>query len=167
MDIISHGLYGGALFGQKNKKSFWLSFILGMAPDLIAFAPYFFLVVVGVLPRLQYATEPPYTPMPEFVHTLYNISHSLVIFVLLFLILWAIFRRPIWELLAWGLHILVDIPTHSYEFFPTPFLWPFSSVAVDGHPWGTPEVFIPNIIALILVFAWYFWRKQKNRSGAL
>ncbi len=41
MDIVSHGLWGGAAFGRKNKKSFWVAFLFGVLPDLLAFGPFF------------------------------------------------------------------------------------------------------------------------------
>ena len=157
MDIISHGLYGGIAVGRKSKKSYWLAFILGIAPDLLAFGPYFLLVLFGILPRQNFSVEPPAQAlMPDFVQTSYAITHSLVIFLIVFALVWLILRRPMWELGAWGLHILVDIPTHSYTFFPTPFLWPISNFEVDGHAWGTPEIFIPNVALLIVLYlSWY------------
>ena len=166
MDVISHGLYGGVAVGRKSKKSYIVAFLLGMAPDLLAFGPYFLLVLFGILPRQNFSVEPPaHASMPNFVHLSYNITHSLVIFVLLFFVLWLITRRPIWELLSWGLHIIVDIPTHSYSFFPTPFLWPVSSFEINGHAWGTLEVFIPNVIFIVFLYAWWYFsgRRLKKR----
>ena len=39
------------------------------------------------------------------------------------------------EALAWGLHILVDLPTHSRQQWAPQFLWPLSTVTVDGVSW--------------------------------
>ena len=75
--------------------------------------------------------------------------------------MWVVFRTPIWESFAWGLHIIFDIFTHSYRFFPTPFLWPISDVKVNGWPWGMPAIFIPNVILLALLYAWFFLRQRK------
>lgn len=164
MDVLSHGLYGGIIAGRKSKKSFIAAFLLGLAPDILSFAPYFFLVLFGVLPRQSFSVEPPAQAlMPTFVQTSYDITHSLVVFLLVFGVAWVIARRPVWELGAWGLHILVDIPTHSYDFFPTPFLWPLSSFEVNGHPWGTPEIFIPNVILLVILYvSWYISHRRKE-----
>ena len=157
MDIISHGLWGAASFGRKNRKSFWLSFFFGMCPDLFSFGIYFIAVFLGLNPAPSFHMEPPQDSfIPSYVHTLYNISHSLITFTVLFFLLWLIFKRPIYEFLAWGLHILMDIPTHSYQFFPTPFLWPFSSVQVNGIPWSHAVIMIPNIILLVLLYSYFF-----------
>jgi len=165
VDIISHGLWGSIAFGRKNRRSFWKAFLFGIAPDALSFGPFFVLMVLGFLPRPDFSVEPP--PMdaiPQYVHIAYNVTHSILVFVLLFGLLWLLFRRPVWESFAWPLHILVDIPTHSSAFFPTPFLWPLSSFMVDGKNWGSPEIFIPNVILLIILYAWFFIQKQRYKN---
>jgi hypothetical protein len=167
MDIVSHGLWGALAFGRESRRSFWLAFLLGMGPDLSAFGPFFLLVFLGIKQRPRFTEPPDPAIFPPFVHETYNVSHSLIVFALLFALLWIIFRRPIWEFSAWGLHILFDIPTHSYRFFPTPFLWPVSNFYIDGHPWSRPEIFIPNVILLVVLYAWYFgkrcWKASRGR----
>jgi hypothetical protein len=37
MDIVSHGLWGSIAFGRKSRSSFWLAFMIGMAPDIFSF----------------------------------------------------------------------------------------------------------------------------------
>ena len=37
MDIVSHGLWGAIAFGRKSRSSFWLAFLIGLAPDLFSF----------------------------------------------------------------------------------------------------------------------------------
>ena len=37
MDILSHGLWGAIAFGRRNRPSFWLAFVIGLAPDLLSF----------------------------------------------------------------------------------------------------------------------------------
>jgi len=66
---------------------------------------------------------------------------------------------------AWGLHILMDIPTHSTDFFPTPFLWPFSGYRVDGISWGHPYIFFPNVVVLIVLYILFFLKKKKRKSN--
>ena len=88
----------------------------------------------------------------------------LVVFVLLLLLL----RRLLWELCAWGLHILVDVPTHSYAFFPTPILWPFIDWKFNGWPWNTPTILIPNFVVLSLLYAYVRALSNKeNPSGSI
>ncbi|MGB7949040.1 MAG: hypothetical protein WCH75_15250, partial [Candidatus Binatia bacterium] len=73
----------------------------------------------------------------------------------------------IWVFCAWGLHILVDIPTHSYKFFPTPFLWPVSGFEINGHNWATPEILIPNVVFLTIIYAWFFFVGRKKHSQSI
>jgi hypothetical protein len=55
--------------------------------------------------------------------------------------------------LAWLGHILVDIPTHSKRFFPTPFLWPISDYKVDGISWGVRWFMLANYGSLAAAYA--------------
>lgn len=165
MDTLSHALYGGVVFGRRSRFSYWLAFFFGMAPDLFSFGLFFVTSFLGITehPDWQSGEHPDPSHIPVFVHTLYDGTHSLIIFALVFAIVWAVRRRAFWEMLAWPLHILVDIPTHSSEFFPTPFLWPISDFHVDGYPWSRPEIFIPNVLLLIALYVW-FWRKRRKQQ---
>ena len=60
-------------------------------------------------------------------------------------------------MLAWPVHIIVDLLTHSVEFFPTPIFWPLSDYRFDGVPWSNIYVFITNIILIFLIF-FYRWK---------
>lgn len=167
MDIISHGLWGGIAVGRKSKKSYWLSLFFGVAPDLFSFGIFFMSTFLGFAERPHFGSEPPdLSLIPAYVGHLYNITHSLVIFALGFFVLWLIFRKPVWESLAWGLHVLLDIPTHTYKFFPTPFLWPISSFKLDGHSWGTPEIFIPDVTLLAVLYIWFFVISRRDKHNA-
>ena len=165
MDILSHGLYGSIAFGRRNKKSFWLAFFFGIAPDLFSFGIFFIQRLFewesgGVV---QNGPPDPST-IPVYVQSFYNVSHSLIIFLIVFAVVWFVRKKPLLELLAWPLHILVDIPTHSTQFFPTPFLWPFSSYGFDGVPWGNPWIFIPNVVLLLSLYVWYFLIRPKLKK---
>lgn len=157
MDIVSHGLYGGVAFGRKNRKDFWWSFFFGIAPDFFSFGIFTIMTFLGLAPHPDWSSgrHPDPSQIPLYVHTLYDLTHSLVIFALVFGLVWIIRRRPWWIMGGWGLHILVDIPTHSSAFFPTPFLFPVSDFHIDGHPWSSPEIFIPNVILLIGLYTWF------------
>jgi len=37
MDVVAHGLWGGALFLRQSRKLFLAALLIGMAPDLISF----------------------------------------------------------------------------------------------------------------------------------
>ena len=165
MDILSHGLWGGIAFGRRNRPSFWLAFLLGLAPDLLSFGILYFAVSIGMAERPDFSHgTPPESSIPQYVHHLYNVTHSLVVFLVAFLLVWGIRKRPLWELGAWGLHLLVDVPTHSRAFFPTPILWPLLSWKFDGWQWLTPAILIPNYVLLALCYAWVMARRVKARN---
>lgn len=52
----------------------------------------------------------------------------------------------------WAVHVAIDAPLHTADFFPTPLLWPFSERVIDGIPWAQPAVWLPNLALLGLVF---------------
>ncbi|PWB80143.1 MAG: hypothetical protein C3F08_05095 [Candidatus Methylomirabilota bacterium] len=164
MDFVSHGLWGGIAFGRTNRRSFILAAACGMLPDLVPFGPWRLAVFLGLAQRPPHHGWEPPDPwsIPTYVYRLYDLTHSLVVFLAVFAVISVLYRKPIWEICAWGLHVSMDIFTHSTRFFPTPFLWPISSVAVDGWPWGQSAIFVPNVILLALLYAW-FWR---HSSGA-
>ncbi len=163
MDVFSHGLWGGMLFGKKNKKMFWSAVAFGVAPDMLSFGLYTLLTMVGVLPRPDWSNgPPPESSIPTFVGSLYNITHSFIPFVLVFAIVWLIRKKPFLPMLAWPFHILLDIPTHSTAFFPTPFLWPIAHPHVHGVPWSHPYIFFPNWALIVAAYSiwWYTERKK-------
>lgn len=163
MDIFSHGLYGG-LFGMKSKRNYWLAFFFGIAPDLFSFGMFTATIWLGFASGPDWADGPPDPALiPVYVHRLYDITHSLIVFAAVFGVVWFIRRRPMWEMLGWGLHIIVDVFTHSLRFFPTPFLWPLSDYRFDGKSWGSPEIFIPNVTILAVIYGYWWWSRQKKQ----
>jgi len=175
MDIISHALWSGALFKSVNLKlkrknfNFWWAAFWGMFPDLFAFViPYiiFFIIIISgkgfVFSNLSSTVQSP--PYSGIVETLYTISHSLVIFTIVFLLMWVIFRKPVWILFGWLLHILIDIPTHLIGHFATPMFWPISNFRINGLIyWREPLFMIIDIITLIIIY-WIILKKEKKRK---
>lgn len=169
MDIISHGLWGGLAFGRKSKENFIIAFLFGIFPDLISFGPLFIsqIFVPSLRVRPDYASgHPDLSLLPNYVLYIYNYTHSLVIFLIIFLLVWAIRRKPQLLMLAWPLHILYDVPFHTHAFFPTPFLWPISNLKINGIAWGDVRVIIPNWIALLVLYSawWIFNKVRKSRA---
>lgn len=165
MDILSHGLYGGVAFGKKNKKDYITAFLFGIGPDLLSFGPFFLSVLLGLASWPTGNFAPPNAKIiPEYIHFLYGITHSIVIYGIFFALLWYLGKKSFAKLtLGWPLHILIDIPTHSNGFFPTPFLWPLSDFSVNGIPWSLPVIFIPNVIVIFALYMfWYMKRKGKS-----
>ena len=166
MDTLSHGLWGGIFFGRKLRKDFWIAFLFGVLPDLLSFGIYIAGSWVGIFnhPSFSSGKHPDPSVIPTFVQSFYNVTHSLVVFLLVFGIVFLIRKKMYWPMMAWPLHILSDIPKHSAEFFPTPFLWPLSNFHVQGTSWGQPYIFFPNWIALILCLYWFFLRPRCQKK---
>jgi hypothetical protein len=163
VDILSHGLWGGIAFGRRNRPSFWLAFVIGLAPDLMSFGILYGAVTLGMADAPDFSRgTPPESSIPQYVPHLYNVTHSFLVFLLVFLLVWRLRRRPLWELAAWGLHVLVDVPTHSFAFFPTPVFWPLSNWKFDGWQWMTPAILVSNYLLLAICYAWFAFRSARH-----
>ena len=132
MDVLAHGLWGGALFGRATRMQWRLAFVIGMAPDILAFGPF----LVSQIGSKQFID------FPGYVHQSYDLTHSLVVFAVVTSIVWLIRRKFPWILGPWALHVLCDIPAHSIDFFPTPYLWPLRTPLHDGKPWARPTFMV-------------------------
>jgi len=181
MDVFSHGLWAGAgakAVNLKKKKPLrlWLAMAWGFFPDVFAFALSFiylnyFRITSGGTPFAirPGEIEPPIGQQPfilRLTHYLYDASHSSLVFLVIFgLVAWY-FRKPVWELGGWFLHILMDIPTHSFAFFPTPFLWPPSDFMVNGTRWGTRAFMLTNYSLLAFAYGliWLIGRAKKRKE---
>lgn len=182
MDIFSHALWTGALsrVAQDRQPRFrpLLSALWGVLPDLFAFVPMFVLGIWGTLTapgseRFHFFTWRQNADMPlDLAAHLYNYSHSLVIFLAVFLLI-TVVRKALkpstawkdllpYNMLGWPLHILIDIPLHRLSFFATPFLFPLSSYRFPyGISWGVPWFMVCNLVGLLAMYAW-LWRKRRT-----
>ncbi|TSC55052.1 MAG: hypothetical protein LiPW30_518 [Parcubacteria group bacterium LiPW_30] len=178
MDTLAHGLWGGlsgrALSNKTRRVSAIKAFLWGVFPDLFAFTiPIFFLlwnIFFGDMPLSYWPPPSPHVepsqdllPFSSLVNNLYNISHSFFVFGVIFGFVYVFTKRLPLEMFGWFLHILFDIPTHSYQFFPTPFLWPFSDFKVDGISWGVLWFMVLNYSVLLLFYAIIRFR-EKNKK---
>lgn len=158
MDTLSHGLWALAIFWGTSYR--WWAFLIGMAPDLLSFGPFF---VQRILTGTLSAGRPDHASIPSYVPVAYNVTHSILFWVLVGALLYVVARRY-WPIVGAALaHIALDIPTHN-SFYPTPFLWPFSDYRFHGISWGTPWVFALNWICLTVLFSliWYHeWSKRR------
>jgi hypothetical protein len=163
MDTLAHGLWGGLAAGWK--KRFGLAFLFGIAPDMCSFGA---LMIIRVVQGKFVPGKPPHETIPDWLYVAYDFSHSLIIIGVLWLLLWFVARPVAIPFLAWPLHILCDIPTHSQAYFPTPFLYPLSSYTYDGFSWAQRWFMITNYSGLlILALAWVFYRHRRRKANGL
>ena len=196
MDIFSHGLWAGAAakgINLKRKKpvNVWLMAFWGAFPDLFAFTiPFVWLFFnltsgnaslsdihrpAGAEPenRLLFGngnTSQAQSSIAYLTSVLYDISHSLVIFLLIFG-LTVIARKMLkkenavpWEMGGWLLHIIMDIPTHSYAFYPTPVFWPIGGWKFQGYPWAHPLFIAMDYSAIAVVYLVLRYLKKREKT---
>lgn len=152
MDIFAHFFWTYAIF-RKTKKPFLAAFF-GVLPDLLSFGVLF---VINFFLGKSFVRGPPNpASIPGYVTQSYNYTHSLVIFLIILLIIYLLTKRFYIFLLGWPLHILIDIPSHTSRFFPTPFLFPLSSYTFSGINWGNPWFVKINYSLLLLTYIFIF-----------
>jgi len=186
MDLFSHGLWTAAagkgindfVLKPRAKKPLKLRWLVwwGIFPDIFAFTIPIAWIIGGILlGDFKFSDVPSPENMEPMASgktngiyqlsiSLYNLSHSLIIFGAVFAMLFLILRRPVWELAAWPFHILIDIPTHSYQFYPTPFFWPISGIKFNGFSWGTPWFLIANYSAIFLAYLFLAIKEKRLRK---
>ena len=173
MDIFAHAIWTNVLatiarkrqeklraMHQKFVSVAWATF-WGIFPDLFAFTIPFGIGIFGWITGagFQYGRE---TIATGLAPMLYNYSHSLVIWAVIFLGTWAVYKRPRWELLGWALHILIDIPSHANGFYLTPVFFPISGWKfTHGVSWGHPIYMIVNYSAMAIAWIGTMWYKRK------
>ena len=178
MDILSHGLWavevgkGGHTQSEKKLNGWWL-FWWGVFPDLFAFVPAFSLGLVSLLgggkffeqrPGMYEPWTPGFDSLSHVTQFLYQLSHSLIIFLALALTVYFLTKRVPWVMLGWPLHILADIPTHSSIFYQTPAFWPLFDWKFDGFQWGVGHFTLYNYFALAVVGLCLYFIAEKRES---
>jgi len=170
MDIFAHALWSSAaakLFRDHSHYPLrlgWAAF-WGVFPDLFSFS---IPAIVRIWWRVTGTTHsllPDAQSAPHFqwVWPLYHCSHSFLVFAVVFGLVWVILRRPLFEMLAWALHILIDIPTHS-GIFAVHFLWPLSTYGFNGIRWENRWFLALNYTALLTLFAWLWLQTSKAHA---
>ena len=158
MDTLAHGLWTYVIFHKTKFPK--LAILFGILPDLISFMPLFITRIISN----QFMDRPNLIKIPNYVKISYNFTHSLVIAAFVIFLVTLIARKFYIFLLAWPLHILIDIPTHEAAFFPTPFLYPISDLRISGISWAKPEMLAINYLALLIVYA-FITKNNVNYSG--
>ena len=67
-------------------------------------------------------------------------------------------------LLGWWSHILIDIFSHSADYYAVPVLYPITMRGFDGVAWNTPWFMALNYLALAVTWAW-LWRRGYCRPN--
>jgi hypothetical protein len=167
MDIFAHALWTGILakiVSQKTKLRIplaWAAF-WGIFPDMLSSIGWHAWIGLGFGGLHSHAAD---SFLLRFGVTdpFYNLSHSIIVFIVVFIAVSLILNRVVWVLGGWLLHILIDIPTHGTQFYPTPFLWPLLDIRVNGVWWGQLWFLVLNYSLLVIVTA-YLWREDIRKG---
>ncbi|MBN2567320.1 hypothetical protein JXB02_04520 [Candidatus Woesearchaeota archaeon] len=147
MDTFAHLLWTLLVFRRSDNLGLALAF--GVLPDLASWGV---TMVYGIAKRIPLG-KPDLARVPRWSHVLYGLTHSVFVWAVVFVLLWAFSGRIPYYTLAWLLHLAIDIPTHSRDFLPTPFLWPLSDWAFPGISWGQKWFMGLNWGALTIAYA--------------
>ncbi len=148
MDIFSHTLWGYGLFGRQKP---WLAMAFGAMPDMVSFGAF---AIIRMANGDYVRGKPPLEIIPDWCFFLYDLSHSLLISLLMILVVFWKSRNLAFTMLGWPFHIMLDIPFHTRHYFPTKFFYPLSDIFYDGIAWSSPVVWFPNIAGVIVMVAY-------------
>ena len=169
MDTLAHALWAGAGLALARRR--WpitgrtvaLTVALAALPDVFHLLPIIgaWLFGGGSLAALwAYAIAVPgqEPALPPLVilwsHKLHCVAHSAIVAGAVTLLLWAV-RRALWvPLLGWWSHIVIDVFTHSVDYYPSPVLYPITERGFDGLAWNTPWFLALNYAALFATGLW-------------
>jgi len=174
MDIVAHAFWAGAgtvlaawRFPVRRfpieRRTVVATMALAAMPDLMQFLPVLWWVSFGdgpwaALYALAAALPGQEPAMPPVIalssHHLHCIAHSAVIAGALTVVMW-IATRSLWmPMLGWWSHILIDVFTHSADFYPVPVLYPITERGFDGIAWNEPWFMALNYTALGVLGVW-------------
>lgn len=173
MDVVAHGLWAAVMCRWRGRRqpiargtTRW-TIGLAVAPDLVQLTP---IVTAALITpqgwsamRAYFHALPGYQPVlppqVEFIaHHLHCGLHSALVAAVVTLLSWMFLRRFWWPLLGWWMHIVIDVLTHSSDFYPSPVLYPISERGFDGWAWNDPWQLTLNY-GLIVIF-WFIARSQ-------
>ena len=182
MDVFSHWLWG-VLITRKHVN--WkVAGPMSVLPDLLAFVPSFVYSTMHGLERPTVDDTTVTSDFPAIAWDMYRYTHSAVVVTVGVLITWWLFTRfsgsrlesqfaeqhrskpllmafLLW--LPWYSNILLDIPTHTLQFFPTPVFHPISDYGFDGTRWSDPVILVPNVI--LLAGLWFYVKRKDRLEG--
>lgn len=176
MDPFSHALWSVVVFNKLKKQLFWVM-LFGIFPDLISNIPflvwksvYFYVLglpVTDVVFRDWFLLVPP--QIYSFFTTIYDTSHSLIVFLLIFSLIFFLNKRRFWwPILAWGLHIGLDSFSHANTIeHGVRIFWPVSNLYVGLFMWSSLPFMLVNAAALAAAGLILFIRNRKKLSTGI
>ena len=178
MDIVAHGLWAGiataavGLRVQLPRRTVPLAVGLAMLPDVLQILPiaaYSTFSSGSFADLTEYANatpgnEPEMPPaLSLLVHHLHCVMHSAIVAAIVTAVaMW--WQRGLWfPLLGWWSHIVIDVFTHSADYYPSPVFYPVTQRGFDMVAWNTPAFMAVNYFALAVAAWWIYRRRNRGR----
>lgn len=178
MDIFAHALWVGAgvMLAQRRwsitPRTAAATVALAVAPDIPHLLPIVGWSVFGsgniaAVRDYAMAVTDRASMVPPLIdaasHNLHCIPHSAIVAGLVTMLVW-FWTRSLWiPLLGWWSHIVVDMFTHSKDYYESPVLWPITRQGFDGIAWNTPWFLGLNYAALTAIYLWLFLGRRRAR----
>jgi len=179
LDIIAHGLWAGIGVGfasrrwNLTRRTMALTVAMAVLPDLVQLLPLMTWALfsqdgvavvrayVQALPRSEPVLPPTVGLLTYHLHCF---MHSAVVAGAFAALCWGALRSFWVPLLGWWLHIVIDVFTHSADFYPSPVLYPLTQRGFDGLAWNTPWFLAVNYFALAAATTWLVWSSRLRRG---
>jgi hypothetical protein len=180
MDIVAHALWAGvgiaAISRARLVEARTVVATVGLAalPDLVHTLPLIAWWLLGegsagsvwayalALP----GQEPAMPPMVAMsAHHFHCTLHSAIVAGCVTTLLWKILGRFWLPLLGWWSHVVIDVFTHSADYYASPVFYPLTQRGFDGLAWNTPWFMVVNYLSLGLCALWLI--QQTHRSTTL
>ena len=116
---------------------------------------------IGATPGAEPALAP---RVAMLSHHLHCIGHSAVIAGAVTLAAWRWRRAWMIPLAGWWSHIVIDVFTHSADFYPSPVLYPLTMRGFHGVAWNEPWFMALNYVALGACAIWLVASRRRNRQ---
>ncbi len=177
MDMFAHALWAGlGTAAARRRMSVARATVvttvgLAVLPDLVQFLPLLGWIIAGdgswtalwAFALASPGQEPALPPLVNTLsHHLYCTMHSAVVAALVTVLLWLKLRQFWFPLAGWWSHIVLDVFTHSEDYYVVPVFYPFTYQGFDGWAWNLPWMLALNYGALTLaVIALWLTRRRK------
>lgn len=110
--------------------------------------------------------EPTLPPLVNLLsHHLHCIMHSAIVAGAFTLLSWATLRSVWIPLLGWWSHIVIDVFTHSADYYEVPVLYPITERGFDGLAWNTPWFMVVNYVALAAMILWLLYTRRHDHDN--
>ena len=179
MDIVAHTLWvaaGVTVLHRRRalaRSAVVAALVLAALPDVLHLLPIagWWVFADGSFAALRgYAVavpgqEPGLPPLVQlWSHNLHCVMHSAPIAAVITGGVWLVRRAFLIPLLGWWSHIVIDVFTHSADYYTVPVLYPFTERGFDGIAWVTPWFMALNYVALAAVGLWLVLSRRERHD---